>query len=87
MLTSPAVCPDPVIARNSPMMVERILHILAESRSIWPLASRWYDLLERFYKSHNSMTAGAEGSMADSVSTLGPPARRSLVLSDLTLFF
>jgi hypothetical protein len=52
------------------MIVQRILNILAESKNIWPLASRWYDHLEKFYNSQNAMTAGAEGSMADSVSTL-----------------
>jgi hypothetical protein len=51
------------------MMVQRILNILAESKSIWPLATRWYDHLERFYTSQNAMPAGTEGSMADSVST------------------
>jgi hypothetical protein len=54
------------------MMVQRILNILAESKNIWPLASRWYDHLERFYNSQNPMTVGTEGSMADSVSIPGP---------------
>jgi hypothetical protein len=67
-LTAFPVCPDSSIIRNAPMMVQRILNILAESKNIWPLAARWYDHLERFHKSHNMMTVGAEGSMADSVS-------------------
>lgn len=50
------------------MMVQRILNILAESKSIWPLAARWYDHLEKFYSSQNAMAVGTEGSMADSVS-------------------
>ncbi|KAK4043803.1 hypothetical protein C8A01DRAFT_12763 [Parachaetomium inaequale] len=62
----PNICSDPSIARNAPMMVQRILNILAESKNIWPLASRWYDHLEKFYNSQNAMTVGAEGSMADS---------------------
>ncbi|KAK4125029.1 hypothetical protein N657DRAFT_570301 [Parathielavia appendiculata] len=62
----PDICPDPSITRNAPMMVQRILNILAESKQIWPLAARWYDHLERFYKSKDVMTVGVEGSMADS---------------------
>ncbi|KAL2142445.1 hypothetical protein VTI28DRAFT_1154 [Corynascus sepedonium] len=62
----PNICPDSTIARNGPMMVQRILNILAESKNIWPLASRWYDHLEKFHKSQNAVAAGAEGSMADS---------------------
>ncbi|KAK4155157.1 hypothetical protein C8A00DRAFT_42210 [Chaetomidium leptoderma] len=62
----PNICPDPSIARNAPLMVQRILAILSESKNIWPLASRWYDHLERFYKAQNVTTTEAEGSMADS---------------------
>lgn len=62
------VCPDLSIARNAPMMVQRILNILAESQNVWPLASRWYDHLEKFYRAQNDLTLEAEGSMADSVS-------------------
>ncbi|KAK3311396.1 uncharacterized protein B0T15DRAFT_548868 [Chaetomium strumarium] len=62
----PHMCPNPAITRNAPIMVQRILNILAESRSIWPLASRWYDHLQRFFMSQNVIAAGAEGSMADS---------------------
>jgi len=80
---APPVCPDPSIARNAPLMVQRILNILSESKNIWPLASRWYDHLERFYKSPNVTTVGTEGSMADSVSS---PSPRLRVLHDfLTL--
>jgi len=61
----PNICPNPAITHNAPMMVPRILDILAESKSIWPLASRWYDHLERFYNSQNALIVGAEGSMAD----------------------
>ncbi|KAK4133360.1 hypothetical protein BT67DRAFT_462911 [Trichocladium antarcticum] len=62
----PSLCPDTVITRNAPMMVQRMLNILAESKKIWPLASRWYDHLDGFYKAQNVVTAGVEGSMADS---------------------
>lgn len=74
-----SVSPDPNVARNAPSMVQRILNILAESKNIWPLASRWYDHLERFYSSQNFMAAGNEGSMADSVSTSGDANRRLAV--------
>lgn len=53
-------------------MVQRILSILADTKNIWPLSSRWYDHLERFHKSQNAMTAGTEGSMDDSVSAVTP---------------
>ena len=72
MLTVSLVCPDKSITQNAPMMVQRTLNILAESKNIWPLASRWYDHLERFYKAQNVMTVGVEGSMADSVSWPNP---------------
>jgi hypothetical protein len=62
----PNICPDPTIVSNAHVMVQRIINILAESKSIWPLATRWYDHLERFYTSQNAMAAGTEGSMADS---------------------
>ncbi|KAK4242014.1 hypothetical protein C8A03DRAFT_11752 [Achaetomium macrosporum] len=62
----PHMCPNHAITGSAPMMVQRILNILAESKTTWPLASRWYDHLQRFYKSQNVMTIGAEGSMADS---------------------
>src|SRR5690349_21442435 len=52
------VCPDLSVARNAPSMVQRILNILSESKNIWPLASRWYDHLERFYKSPNVTRVG-----------------------------
>lgn len=81
ILTAPQVCPDSTIARNGPMMVQRILNILAESKNIWPLASRWYDHLEKFHKSQNAVAAGAEGSMADSVSTTYSPPRKHLSLT------
>ncbi|KAK4145372.1 uncharacterized protein C8A04DRAFT_35863 [Dichotomopilus funicola] len=57
---------DLPITRNAPVMVQRILSILADTQNIWPLSSRWYDHLERFHKSQNATTAGAEGSMDDS---------------------
>ena len=48
-------------------MVARVLSILAESRNIWPLATRWYEHLERFYTAQSGVIVGNEGTMADSV--------------------
>ncbi|KAK0729701.1 hypothetical protein B0H67DRAFT_559408 [Lasiosphaeris hirsuta] len=62
----PRICPDPSLTREGPAMVQRTLSILAESTNLWPLASRWYDHLEKFYKSQTGMIVGGEGSMADS---------------------
>ncbi|KAK3394123.1 hypothetical protein B0H63DRAFT_36844 [Podospora didyma] len=62
----PGICPEPSLARDGHMMVTRIMNILAESKSIWPLASRWYDILDKFRKSQHGILVSAEGSMADS---------------------
>ncbi|KAM7220089.1 hypothetical protein V8F06_004603 [Rhypophila decipiens] len=62
----PNLCPEPSIAHEGPTMVRRILSILHECKTIWPLASRWYDHLEKFYNDHKGVTADSEGSMADS---------------------
>ncbi|KAK0733686.1 hypothetical protein B0T26DRAFT_631339 [Lasiosphaeria miniovina] len=62
----PNVCPEPNLVREGPMMVQRVLNILAESKNVWPLASRWYDHLERFCRAQKGIVVGAEGSMADS---------------------
>lgn len=48
-------------------MVRRILAILDECKAIWPLASRWYDHLEKFYNDQKGVTLDSEGTMADSV--------------------
>ena len=49
-------------------MVRRILNILDECKTMWPLASRWYDHLDKFYNSKAAVVAAeTEGSMADSV--------------------
>ena len=71
----PSVCLDQSLTRNAPAMVQRTLNILNESKSIWPLASRWLDHLDKFYKSKNAVAAGTEGSMADSVSVYLDPLR------------
>ena len=60
------VCSDLLIVRDAHVIVPRILTILAESKNIWPLASRWYDHLERFYKGRG-IIAEVEGGMDDSV--------------------
>ncbi|KAK3331041.1 hypothetical protein B0H66DRAFT_466912 [Apodospora peruviana] len=62
----PNICREPSITRDGPNMVQRILNILAECKSVWPLASRWYDHLERFYNDQKGMAVETEGSMADS---------------------
>lgn len=51
-------------------MVQRILDILAESKRIWPLVSRWYDHLESFY-GNKDWSVETEGSMANGVSAPG----------------
>ncbi|KAL2255295.1 hypothetical protein VTK26DRAFT_3666 [Humicola hyalothermophila] len=62
----PSLCPDLSITSSAPMMVQRMLSILAESQTIWPLASRWYDHLEKFYSSQNVLAIETEGGMDDS---------------------
>jgi len=60
---------DKSIVRNARTIIQRILQILEESKGIWPLATHWYEHLERFHKSRSAapQVAEAEGSMADSV--------------------
>ncbi|KAL2136412.1 hypothetical protein VTI74DRAFT_3846 [Chaetomium olivicolor] len=76
----PNICPEASITHNAPTMVQRSLSILAEMSNFWPLASRWYDHLDKFYKSPNGTTAGAEGSMADSAAARPESAQKVLSL-------
>ncbi|KAK4194554.1 hypothetical protein QBC40DRAFT_32621 [Triangularia verruculosa] len=65
----PKLSPDPVLVRDAPHIVQRILGILDESKNIWPLAARWYDHLEKFSRMKTGIVAAeSQGSMADSVS-------------------
>ncbi|KAM0268006.1 hypothetical protein ACHAPA_005354 [Fusarium lateritium] len=63
----PNICPDPNITRDGPMMFQSTLGILMECKSIWPLASRWVDALNRFaqdpiisFASESGMTDGKD---------------------------
>jgi hypothetical protein len=78
IVTVLTVCHNSAIANNAPTMVQRILTILAESRSIWPLASRWSDHLQRFFVSQDVTPVGPEGSMDESVSVSRTTAAPSL---------
>ena len=49
-------------------IVPRMLHILSESKDIWPLATRWFDHLEKFYLSRIGLEDAEGVGMADSVS-------------------
>lgn len=60
-------------------MVARVLSILAESRNIWPLATRWFEHLDRFYSAQSGVIVGNEGTMADSVSQHHLPKRSSFM--------
>ncbi len=53
-------------------MLQRCMDILSECKSIWPLASRWYDILENNAKVHKTGPT-KEGSMSDSVSSFADP--------------
>jgi len=77
------VCPNHSITRNASQMVERILDILNHCRTVWPLASRWYEHLERFYKTQSVVPVGAEGGMDDSVSGVCKGTQKT---SFLTIF-
>lgn len=62
----PKLCADSILVRDAPQIVQRILGILNESKNIWPLASRWFDHLEKFSRTKTGMAAETQGSMADS---------------------
>ena len=67
-ILSLVVCPDKSITSAGPRMLQRCMDILSECKSIWPLASRWYELLENSAKVHK-MGPTKEASMSDSVSS------------------
>lgn len=72
-----AVCRDVDLVRSAPMIVQRTLKMLGESKRIWPIVSRWHEHLGTFYQAHhNLMGVGLEGSMADSVSWLNSGLER-----------
>lgn len=54
-------------------MVRRIMAILDECKTVWPLATRWYDHLDKFYNDQKGVTLDSEGTMADSVSINSSP--------------
>lgn len=61
------VCPDPTISRDGPIMLQRAMQILTEASQVWPLAARWLENLEKFYRDNKGAIPGIEGSMDDSV--------------------
>lgn len=61
------VCPDPMISRDGPIMLQRAMQILTEASQVWPLAARWLENLEKFYRDNKGAIPGIEGSMDDSV--------------------
>lgn len=73
----PAICPDQSIAAAGPMMLERTIGILNESKEVWPLAARWADALEKFSRDPKSMPLTTEGSMDDGKDPI-PRAIRAL---------
>ncbi|TQV92119.1 chitinase 1 precursor [Cordyceps javanica] len=80
----PEICPDPSIAEKGPAMLERTISILNESKEVWPLASRWAESLENFFKNPKSTLLTTEGSMDDgkdpiprAINQLPPPISKS----------
>lgn len=67
------------------MMLQRAMQILAEAGQVWPLASRWLEILEKFARDNKGVLAGVEGSMADSVSTAFPWSSRRNADTDQTI--
>lgn len=58
-----SVCQDEALARDGPVMLQRIIAILRECKEVWPLAARWVEALERFSLDSQSEAPAAEGSM------------------------
>lgn len=48
-------------------MLQRAMQILTEASQVWPLAARWLENLEKFYRDNKGAIPGIEGSMDDSV--------------------
>lgn len=65
-----AVCPDKAIVERGPSMVKRTKQILSECDSVWPLASRWVESLERTYNHPYKAPLMNEGGMTDAKDTV-----------------
>lgn len=61
----PNICPDPSYSRDGPVMLQRAMTILTEAAQVWPLAARWLEILDKFFRDNKGILAGIEGSMAD----------------------
>lgn len=79
----PNICPDPVISKAGPAMLQRTIAILNESKEVWPLAARWADGLEKL-SDPASMPPDKEESMDDgrdpvprAIGPLPPPISKS----------
>lgn len=65
------VCPEENISRQGPGIYEFSRSILAGSRGVWPLASRWLGALEQAY--------AAEPKQAEEVNSVGLVPKRNLL--------
>lgn len=46
-------------------MLQRAMTILTEAAQVWPLAARWLEILDKFFRDNKGILPGIEGSMAD----------------------
>ncbi|ERS99573.1 hypothetical protein HMPREF1624_04778 [Sporothrix schenckii ATCC 58251] len=78
----PKLCPDAAITREGKHMLDRTMSILTQSTSVWPLARRWIDSVEKLLAADTktlSMISNSshEGGMAEGKdpipSALHPP--------------
>lgn len=53
------------ITAAGPLMLSRTQDILRECKEVWPLASRWLDSLDRFFRDPNATPLEAEDSLDD----------------------
>lgn len=61
----PNICADPSYSRDGPIMLQRAMTILTEAAQVWPLAARWLEILDKFFRDNKGIVTGIEGSMAD----------------------
>lgn len=62
-------------------MLQRAMTILTEAAQVWPLAARWLEILDKFFRDNKGILAGIEGSMADGRDPVPEALQAALALS------
>lgn len=62
-------------------MLQRAMTILTEAAQVWPLAARWLEILDKFFRDNKGISSGIEGSMADGRDPVPEALQAALTLS------